>query len=186
MCLFRKRKEKVDIEKLFRFSEIPLNELKKQYVDLSKVEQKELQTMNALTINECCAICEKHRKADCRLFKLFKSAKAYGDYDDDDIHEDSLVMVCKEFKPNKSLETYTPWIVEPSNPFGVPNPDYGGHHCKTWKDCTNPQYDCINCPLRIGGGGWTTTGKDFIISTFGTNTGQRDFEEKETTTDKKE
>ena len=20
--------------------------------------------------------------------------------------------------------------------------------CKTWKDCTNPCYDCINCPLR--------------------------------------
>lgn len=20
--------------------------------------------------------------------------------------------------------------------------------CKTWKDCTNPHYDCINCPLR--------------------------------------
>lgn len=20
--------------------------------------------------------------------------------------------------------------------------------CKTWSDCTNPHYDCINCPLR--------------------------------------
>lgn len=40
MCLFRKRKEKVDIEKLFHFSEIPLDELKAQYVDLSKTEQK--------------------------------------------------------------------------------------------------------------------------------------------------
>lgn len=144
--------------------------------------------MNAITINECCAICDKRDKEECRLYKLFKAASEYGDYNDKDYNEDSVVMVCKEFKPNKSLETYTPWTVEPSNPFGVgfPNPDYGGHHCKTWKDCTNPQYDCINCPLRIGGGGWTTNGKDFIISTFGTNTGQRDFEEKETTTDKKE
>lgn len=22
------------------------------------------------------------------------------------------------------------------------------HRCKTWEDCTNPQYDCINCPMR--------------------------------------
>lgn len=143
--------------------------------------------MNAITINECCAICDKRDKDECRLYKLFKTASKYGDYNDKDYNEDSLVMVCKEFKPNKSLETYTPWTVEPSNPFVVPNPIYtGGHHCKTWADCTNPQCDCINCPLRLGGGGWSTTGKDFIISTFGTNSGQRDFEEKETATDKKE
>lgn len=22
------------------------------------------------------------------------------------------------------------------------------HRCKTWEDCTNPHYDCINCPMR--------------------------------------
>ena len=153
---------------------------------------EKFKTMNAITINECCAICDKRDKEECRLYKLFKAVKVaseYGDYNDKDFNEDSLVMVCKEFKPNKSLETYTPWTVEPSNPFvgvGVPNPNYGGRHCKTWEDCTNPQYDCIDCPLRIGGGGRTSNGYDFIISTFETNTGQRDFEEKETTTDKKE
>lgn len=138
--------------------------------------------MNALTINECCAICEKHRKADCRLFKLFKAAE-FGNYDNDDIQEDSLVMVCKEFKPNKSLETYTPWTIEPHNPNYVPNPIYtDGRHCKTMDDCTNPHYDCINCPLRNGGSSITTNGNDFIINTIGTFMGRRDFEEKETTT----
>ena len=27
--------------------------------------------------------------------------------------------------------------------------------CKTWKDCTNPHMDCINCPLRYKSGGRT-------------------------------
>ena len=25
--------------------------------------------------------------------------------------------------------------------------------CRTWADCVNPNYDCINCPLRGGGSG---------------------------------
>lgn len=25
-------------------------------------------------------------------------------------------------------------------------------HCRSWEDCTNPQFDCINCPLRNRGG----------------------------------
>lgn len=35
----------------------------------------------------------------------------------------------------------------------IPSFPYPGNkilnkQCKSWKDCTNPQYDCINCPLR--------------------------------------
>lgn len=32
-------------------------------------------------------------------------------------------------------------------------PENGNYRvCRTWKDCTNPQMDCINCPLRYNGG----------------------------------
>lgn len=27
---------------------------------------------------------------------------------------------------------------------------YWYNKCKTWSDCTNPHYDCIDCPLRGG------------------------------------
>lgn len=27
---------------------------------------------------------------------------------------------------------------------------YWYNRCKSWDDCSNPHYDCINCPLRGG------------------------------------
>lgn len=27
-------------------------------------------------------------------------------------------------------------------------PSDAARSCQSWKDCTNPHYDCINCPLR--------------------------------------
>lgn len=35
--------------------------------------------------------------------------------------------------------------------------------CRTWKDCTNPQYDCINCPLRYNGGSNTISTTDIAV-----------------------
>ena len=30
------------------------------------------------------------------------------------------------------------------------NLPYWYNKCKSWSDCSNPHYDCINCPLRSG------------------------------------
>lgn len=38
------------------------------------------------------------------------------------------------------------------------------YDCSDWKHCSNPFKDCINCPLRFGGGG----GYAHTISTTGT------------------
>lgn len=37
-----------------------------------------------------------------------------------------------------------PWYID------IPLYDKYSHKqvCKSWEDCTNPHYDCINCPLR--------------------------------------
>lgn len=40
-------------------------------------------------------------------------------------------------------------IVEPYFPNKSSLP-YWYNKCKTWSDCVNPHYDCINCPLRNG------------------------------------
>ena len=40
-------------------------------------------------------------------------------------------------------------IVEPYFPNKSSLP-YWYNKCKTWSDCINPHYDCINCPLRGG------------------------------------
>lgn len=34
----------------------------------------------------------------------------------------------------------------------LPPRDTLHHICRSWDDCVNPHYDCINCPLRNGGG----------------------------------
>ena len=50
-----------------------------------------------------------------------------------------------EEQKNKEKEN----IVDPYFPNKSSLP-YWYHKCKTWSDCVNPHYDCINCPLRGG------------------------------------
>lgn len=46
-----------------------------------------------------------------------------------------------EQKEKEHSEPYSP------NKSSVP---YWYNRCKSWSDCSNPHYDCINCPLRGG------------------------------------
>lgn len=37
-----------------------------------------------------------------------------------------------------------PWYID----IPLYNPNSHKQVCQSWDDCTNPHYDCINCPLR--------------------------------------
>ena len=37
-------------------------------------------------------------------------------------------------------------------------------HCRSWEDCTNPQFDCINCPLRNRGGSALVTNLRYVTT----------------------
>lgn len=58
----------------------------------------------------------------------------------------AMMLVLRDSEKNPS----------PTTPVTAPHPapsipyvdDNMWRPCKTWEDCTNPHYDCINCPLR--------------------------------------
>lgn len=41
------------------------------------------------------------------------------------------------------------------------------YNCSDWNHCGNPFMDCVNCPLRFGGGG--SNGGTFTSTTFGSD-----------------
>lgn len=111
-------------------------------------------------IKNCCAICQHFKKGetDCPLSIIWEN-DSNGDVDE----TAKFKLKCNSFKLCDAIEiedeTTNPLVDFPTS---IPFPDvykstqYLYHHCKTWEDCTNPLFDCINCPLRTGGG-WTTT-----------------------------
>lgn len=58
---------------------------------------------------------------------------------------------------NSKQETFYPLETIPTYQSNKP--------CKTWSDCTNPHYDCINCPLRYNvDSGFNTSASTQVIN----------------------
>ena len=128
--------------------------------------------MDSIKVNKCCAICNNYLDKDkCPLYSMIRTARDYGYQDDND----KFIMVCTSFKQNVNMELFgdsdkfelTPLPSIPNSPY--PDSPYIHHMCKSWSDCTNPCFDCINCPLRGSGTISTFTGTGDTLKETKTN-----------------
>lgn len=126
--------------------------------------------MDSIKVNKCCAICNNYFDKDkCPLYSMIRTAIDYGYQNDND----KFIMVCTSFERNVNIESCddsdklepTP---TPSIPLHFDSP-YISHMCKSWSDCTNPCFDCINCPLRGSGTISTFTGTGDTLKETKTN-----------------